>query len=989
MKTRILYFAMAAAALFSLGACNQKEDGPSGDRVALKISASIGGYDTKALDTSFEEGDLIGLFASAPLNLVNEKLTWSGGALVPGQTLYWPLGSQDAADFRAYYPYNQELKALEGKIPFQVKLDQSQYANYTASDLMFAAARASAKDEKVNLVFDHKLSKIAVKVENNTGEAIREVLFAVQSTTAVVDAANGVVAEAVASENVDVMHAYVSGDSFYAIVPPQKTPVLVAISTVGGKTFTFEAPEVELLSGKQSRGTLTLNAAPVGDKVEFSFEIVPWEEGGNIRFTDAVVGERSGYDVYLINTRERIHMTETNPGEFFYNFPNYNGGQFYVLNENNNYIYGCTLQMPQTVGEWPCVNNGFFQLDGYTGDLNIWFYPDEGILKYDPVYPEWKELGEGEIVRGMFSNFYNFIPEITRATVYEDAAHPGMYRVSNPYEDEGVQNYYIQFYNDIVIDARNPEKVYMLPVSDVWEAMMLNWQRYFTLFSDVAENGEDGEPYKDRNYGYLKDGVIHLGYLTARYNDGSEDVFNTDDAFQLVLPGCKRDPVLGFGYSFDGTREDSGVIYADFTLKPYPDMQNVRYMFFSGRPSAQEIRGDILPALRAGGGDPVPGIEMGQEYYFSIPVTQSGRYTGFFYADAPDVNTDFWYYYNYFVAEVPGSDFPFESISITEAAPLSLFPDKAAAVHVQFPYATSMRVRAISLQAAEEAGLTEDDYYSYAMAGNFAPSFMSFVGDNSGADLSVTGLLPDTDYLILAAGYDFKETSSWTSATVHTAAEPSWSDFGQGSWTDDSWLTGGYTAPVLIQKASEGERYRAVKPYADYWSSQWPVNCKNEPEEYEGTYAGYSEDFEFTFVKDGGQQFIYYLPFRPGYILPNLAIEGTDNGMIEFNHHNLAEKHPQNYDYIVNNQAISEGVYNIAPYGSIVNTSYYYNWLYEWKSWIIAMPGYSYTPAQVPALRKNKADAAQTAPVSGEHKVLPFKRLPVKMGKPIVKPVNN
>lgn len=982
---------MAAAALFSLGACNEiREDATSGELVPLKFSASVGAYATKATDTSFQQGDAVGLFAGAPLNLTNEKLVWNGSSLVPSRDLYWPLGSEGTADFRAYYPYNEELKALEGEIPFKVSLEQNEYANYTASDLMFAATKASPKDESVKLAFDHKLSKLVIKVENNTGEAVREALVGVRYAAAVVNAASGEIVNA-AGDEYAIIRAFVSGETISAIVPPQTAAVELLVTTLSGKAYAFETPAVELLSGKQSKGTVTIDAVPEADKVEFELTIAPWEEGGNLVFTDAEPGERSGYDVYIINRRERIPMTETRPGEFTFNFPNYMGEAFYVLNVNSNYIYGCTLRNPQTLAldSWPVVNGGNFQLQDYKGDLYVRFYPDEGLLKYEPVYPNWEKLGEGEIVRGMFSNFYNFIPEITRATVYEDAAHPGMYRVSNPYEDEGVQNYYIQFYNDIVIDARNPEKVYMLPVSDVWEAMMLNWQRYFTLFSDVVENGEDGEPYKDRNYGYLKDGVIHLGYLTARYNDGSEDVFNTDDAFQLVLPGCKRDPVLGFGYSFDGTREDSGVIYADFTLKPYPDMQNVRYMFFSGRPSAQEIRGDILPALRAGGGDPVPGIEMGQEYYFSIPVTQSGRYTGFFYADAPDVDTDFWYYYNYFVAEVPGSDFPFESISITEAAPLSLFPDKAAAVHVQFPYATSMRVRAISLQAAEEAGLTEDDYYSYAMAGNFAPGFMSFVGDNSGADLSVTGLLPDTDYLILAAGYDFKETSSWTSATVHTAAEPSWSDFGQGSWTDDSWLTGGYTAPVLIQKASEGERYRAVKPYADYWSSQWPVNCKNEPEEYEGTYAGYSEDFEFTFVKDGGQQFIYYLPFRPGYILPNLAIEGTDNGMIEFNHHNLAEKHPQNYDYIVKNQAISEGIYNIAPYGSIVNTSYYYNWLNEWKSWIIAMPGYSYTPAQVPALRKNKADAAQTAPVSGEHKVLPFKRLPVKLGKPVVTPVNN
>jgi len=402
-------------------------------------------------------------------------------------------------------------------------------------------------------------------------------------------------------------------------------------------------------------------------------------------------------------------------------------------------------------------------------------------------------------------------------------------------------------------------------------------------------------------------------------------------------------------------------------------------MFFSGKPSIQEIDTDIIPAFRSGGGDPVPGLEMGREFLFSIPVTQSGRYTGFFYADAPAVNSEYYrYFYNYFVVEVPGSEFPSESVSLTDAAPSALFPDKAASVHVQFPSASSLGLRAISVQAAQEAGLTEDDYYSYAMAGDFAPGFMSFISDNSGGDLALTGLEPDTDYLILAAGYDIAGNSSWTSATVHTAAEPSWTDFGEGTWTDDSWITGGYNSSVLIRKASDGERYRAVKPYANYWETHGQDN-----------YAGYSDDFEFAFVEDGGEQYIYYLPFRPGYVLPDFAEDGTDNGMIEFRHYNIAETHPAVHTYIRNSRTVSEGAYNIASYGNIVGTAYYYNWLNSWLGWVISMPGYDYTPAPAPAMQKSRAEAAPFAHVTGEHKVLPFKRVPLKLGKPVVTPVNN
>ena len=982
MKTRILYFALAAAALFSLGACNQKEDGPSGDRVPLKISASIGGYATKALDTSFEEGDVVGLFASAPLDLVNEKLTWSGNALVPGQTLYWPLGSEETADFRAYYPYNQELKALEGQIPFQVKLDQSQYANYTASDLMFAAARASAKDEKVNLVFDHKLSKIAVKVENNTGEAIREVLFAVQFTTALVDAANGVVAEAVASENIDVMHAYVSGDSFYAIVPPQKTPVQVAITTVGGKTFTFEAKEVEFLSGKQSRGTVTLNSVPEGDKVEFSLEIYPWEEGGNIRFTDSEIGERSGYDVYLINTRERIHMTETNPGEFFYNFPNYNGEQFYVLNESNNYIYGCTLKMPQDIGEWPCVNGGNFQLNGYTGDLNIWFYPDEGILKYDPVYPDWKSIGEGEIVSGMFSAYYGFMPEVAKAKIYEDVRHPGMYTVYSPFVECGVQNEYIDFYSEIVIDARNPEKVYMKPVQWLYD---LKAGRSFTLFSDVVENGEDGEPYTINNYGYIKDGIIRLGYLTARYDDGSETVFNADKAFQLVLPGYKREPVFGLlvenVYPYNG---NDGIVYEHFTITPYPDVENIKYSVYRGKLTS--IEAEALADEVKQSGTPIEFIP-GEVFEFGVPMDQTGVYTVFFYADSPNLAPGYWRYeYRYFSVTVDG--FYTSEIGIASLKQHDWFPEKAASLHVDAPDAYSINVRAISTAAAEN--LSTDDYYSYAKAAEIKSGSYDMFSGHSGQDLVLTGLEPETEYLVIVAADNAITGGQMVSSAKFTTAKApeTWDTVGTGTWVDNSFMTGGYRNNVTILKEPGKERYRAVQPYADFWETLDPSSALAD------TYIGYSTDFDFYFVEDADKTYIFYAPWRNGRKEVNMAVEGTETAYLDFFFYELGVKNPSRNRFTKNNVAAAEGVYNIAPYVRLHDTNSFYAW-YDFTDLIVlAMPGYSYEDALKPAAAPKPRNyveipADMPAPVIGEHKLQPFKRLPIKLGKPIVKPVNN
>lgn len=1008
---KLLWIASALFAAMAVSSCNDiKEDLQSSEPRAINITASVGRYAaTKATDTAFEAGDSLGLFVGEPLNINNLLMVSDGSKLVLDSKLFWGENQTTPSVFKAYYPYNAELKDLSGKLPFKVKANQNSAQNYTRSDLMAAGTEAGPDVNEVHLTFDHLLSKLLVKLDNQSGEPVKEVLVAGFRSDAVVDCETMKVSLPEKEEQYSYEYLYpaivtdaAGAEYFSLIIPPQDEEFAVAVTLLSGRVEIFYS-EAEFVQGKQCHGTITIPEQKLGEKVDFEVSVADWDEGGKLIFSDAEVGQRAGWRLYYVpagGTRELIPMEEKYPGAFFVNLPDYRDGDwFYVLSNNNNYIYGCTLALPQPVNqlnnEWPLVNGGRCQLSGFEGELNVWFYPDEGILKYDPVYPNWTRLGEAEIVRGMFSAYYGFIPEITKARLYEDQNHPGVYMVENPYGEWGVQNEYIEFYRDIIIDARNPEKVYMKPVNDLYEASMLEWARSFSLLSPVAENRfAEAEEYGDDGYGTMQNGVIRLGLLLAQYNDEEQslELFNTDNAFQLVLPGYTREPVLGFGYSYEGLENNGDVVYANFRLSPYPDMQRVQYMFFAGKPSNEEINGSIIPAFRAGEGEAVPGLEMGHEYYFQIPITQSGRYTGFFYADAPDFAPGyFWYWYNYFAVEVEGSEFPQAQITLSKAEPSTLFPDKAAAVHVDFPYATNIMVRAISVAAAQEAGLTEDDYYSYAMDADYAPGFMGSYGDNTGIDLGITGLEPDTDYLVIAAAADFNGVTACTSATIHTLASPQWEDFGTGEWVDSTQFTMGYRAPVQIQKVPDAERYRAVTPYKEYLTNVWPTLTDEYVLDYYPFYGTAEDSFEFALVPYGGGSYIYYLPFRPGYVYARYYEEGTDTGFIEMNHFNISMLTPNLNSRLFNNREFMDGVYNIAPYASIVGVGRYFNFMDGlYAGWVLVMPGHSYGPvaSQAPAKPRNLVELPEVAPVRGEHKVLPFKRLPLKMGKPVVTVVN-
>ena len=208
MKIQNIYHLLQAALLMLLAASCTKEEFPAVQDKAqqLTISVTDGGYasaedkTTRAVEngytTEFTEGDACGLFVvrgsyqDKKMIYSNVKLTAerdaATGSLVwkpeAGTTLAG--GLQDEV-YYLYYPYRSDLDntvisnllkhAIENPQEsffkpimnnWQVKTDQSSYADYTASDLMTASCTPTLDNGtlRLNFVMTHELSLAVIEM---------------------------------------------------------------------------------------------------------------------------------------------------------------------------------------------------------------------------------------------------------------------------------------------------------------------------------------------------------------------------------------------------------------------------------------------------------------------------------------------------------------------------------------------------------------------------------------------------------------------------------------------------------------------------------------------------------------------------------------------------------------------------------------------------------------------------------------------------------
>lgn len=302
MKRSIL---LAGLAFLSLAACQKtpKTEPQPVDfsRYAVRLEPVV----TRATETNFESGDAIGLTITraAGAYATNEKLTYDGTAF--SGSLNWYSEGTDEATLKAYYPYADAVPAT-----FTVAADQSQG---TASSDFISAVKEGVlpSANAVAMVFKHRLSRLAVTLNNQSGHDIESVVFKGAVPTAVI--ADDLTATVDASAAPIDIKAFAADGKYYAIVPGQ-TVTLTAAVTAGGKELTQQLAEATLEPGKQYSVSIVVNKEEI--KVVLAGEIENWTDGGEITGGGPVTEEHLA-DGYILYDGTRYGVAQMKDGKWW------------------------------------------------------------------------------------------------------------------------------------------------------------------------------------------------------------------------------------------------------------------------------------------------------------------------------------------------------------------------------------------------------------------------------------------------------------------------------------------------------------------------------------------------------------------------------------------------------------------------------------------------------------------------------------------------
>ena len=263
---------MFSGALLAL-ACQKgdmnRTDKPSAAGLPIQVEPVI----TRATETDFENGDAIGLTVSRESGTyaTNEKLVFDGTRF--SGSLVWYAEGTDAASLSAYSPWQ------ESGVPTSFTVQADQTAGTSSSDFLAASKTGVIPSANaVAMVFQHRLTRLVIKVQNNTGKTITGITVGgarlaaklSEDFTATVDPSAAVT---------PVKARNAAEKTWHAILPPQTVSLSVKVESELSLPVQYLA-EAQLQGGKQYSVGIVVN--PDGLKVTLSGAIDNWEDGGEL-----------------------------------------------------------------------------------------------------------------------------------------------------------------------------------------------------------------------------------------------------------------------------------------------------------------------------------------------------------------------------------------------------------------------------------------------------------------------------------------------------------------------------------------------------------------------------------------------------------------------------------------------------------------------------------------------------------------------------------
>lgn len=264
----------ACSGLLSLTGCEKaNQDTTETTSSLVKISPTL----TRATDTSFEEGDRIGVSISKSGETYAENVMMEFSQSVFSGDLEWYEDTETASEIYAYYPYS------ESGVPatFTVAADQSK--GTSPSDFIIGSIKdAKPSEDAIAMTFRHVLNKVVVEITNDTDANITSVILKGSKTTADVNVNAASVTVSASSETADITaYEAVANERYYAILVPQTVSMVLEINTSDSKTYSQDLEEITLGQGGERTVTARISEEQ-GLQVKVAGEIEDWTDEGEI-----------------------------------------------------------------------------------------------------------------------------------------------------------------------------------------------------------------------------------------------------------------------------------------------------------------------------------------------------------------------------------------------------------------------------------------------------------------------------------------------------------------------------------------------------------------------------------------------------------------------------------------------------------------------------------------------------------------------------------
>lgn len=167
----------AALTLVTLAGCGNDDIGPDAGvgKNCPDFTATIGGAQTRAFDSSWEAGDEIGISGGSYTNVCYFTKDGDGRFTVktPGDEIYFQ--NEDEVAFTAYYPWNS-LETAEA-----INADTWAQAHQKSFDFLWAQASGKKASPEVAFTFAHRMAKVVLTVKPGNGVSYDEVKTGVLS----------------------------------------------------------------------------------------------------------------------------------------------------------------------------------------------------------------------------------------------------------------------------------------------------------------------------------------------------------------------------------------------------------------------------------------------------------------------------------------------------------------------------------------------------------------------------------------------------------------------------------------------------------------------------------------------------------------------------------------------------------------------------------------------------------------------------------------